>query len=71
MSRKVVDFLQFVEVTNDIGVNIVIDNHGLSTLNSDKSVNLLTQTMLTIGASFASMELKQTMERMNSGEKST
>jgi len=25
--------------------------------------------MLTIGASFASMELKQTMERMNSGRK--
>lgn len=69
VSRKVVDFLQFVEVTNEIGVNIVIDNHGLSTLNSDKSVNLMTQTMLTIGASFASMELKQTMERMNSGRK--
>lgn len=69
VSRKVVDFLQFVEVTNDMGVNIVIDNHGLSTLNPDKTVNIMTQTMLTIGASFASMELKQTMERMNSGRK--
>lgn len=69
VSRKVVDFLQFVEVTNGLGVNVVIDNHGLSTLNADKTINLMTQTMLTIGASFASMELKQTMERMNSGRK--
>ncbi len=69
VSRKVVDFLQFVEITNDLGVNIIIDNHGLSTLNQDKTVNIMTQTMLTIGASFASMELKQTMQRMNSGRK--
>lgn len=69
VSRKVIDFLQFVEVTNNIGVNIVIDNHGLSTLNPDRTINIMTQTMLTIGASFASMELKQTMVRMNSGRK--
>jgi DNA invertase Pin-like site-specific DNA recombinase len=69
LSRKVVDFLQFVEVTNDLGVNIVIDNHGLSTLNSDKTINIMTQTMLTIGASFASLELKTTMQRMNSGRR--
>jgi len=29
----------------------------------------MTQTMLTIGASFASLELKTTMQRMNSGRK--
>ncbi len=67
VSRRVIDFLQFVEVTNKLGVNVVIDNHHLHTLSSDKSINLITQTMLTIGASFASMELKQTMNRLNSG----
>ncbi len=69
LSRRVIHFLEFVEVTNNLKVNIVIDNHGLNTLNSDKSVNLMTKTMLTIGASFAEMELQQTMQRMNSGRK--
>ncbi|WP_424493784.1 recombinase family protein [Salinimicrobium sp. GXAS 041] len=69
LSRRVIHFLEFVEVTNDLKVNIVIDNHGLNTLNSDNSVNLMTKTMLTIGSSFAEMELQQTMQRMNSGRK--
>lgn len=67
LSRKVIDFLKFVEVTNELGVNIVIDNHGLNTLESDKSVNLITKTMLTIGATFAEMELQSTIQRMHSG----
>ncbi|UAB83882.1 recombinase family protein [Zunongwangia sp. SCSIO 43204] len=67
ISRKVIDFLQFVEVTNEKGINIIIDNHGLSTLNSDGTPNIMTQTMLSIGASFAALELKQTQERLNSG----
>lgn len=67
ISRKVIDFLQFVEVTNKEGINIVIDNHGLTTLNEDGTVNQMTKIMLTIGASFAEMELATTVERLNSG----
>lgn len=67
LSRKVIDFLRFVEVTNKEGINVIIDNHGLNTLNIDKTVNQMTKTMLTIGATFAEMELQTTMQRMNSG----
>jgi DNA invertase Pin-like site-specific DNA recombinase len=69
LSRRVIHFLEFVELTSEMKVNIVIDNHGLNTLNGDKTVNLMTKTMLTIGASFAEMELQQTMQRMNRGRK--
>lgn len=69
LSRKVIDFLKFVEVTNEKEINVVIDNHGLNTLNPDKTVNQMTKTMLTIGATFAEMELQTTMQRMNSGRK--
>lgn len=69
LSRKVIDFLKFVEVTNDKKINVIIDNHGLKTLNPDKTVNQMTKTMLTVGATFAEMELQQTMQRMNSGRR--
>lgn len=67
ISRKVVKVLEFIEKCNEQKINVVIDNYNLQTLNKDKTVNTMVQMMLSIGASFAQMELEQTKIRLNSG----
>lgn len=67
ISRKVVKVLQFIEQCNEQKINVIIDNYNLHTLNKDKTVNTMVQMMLSIGASFAQMELEQTKIRLNSG----
>ncbi len=67
IARRVIKVLQFVEVCNDNKVNVVIDNYNLHTLTKEKEVNQIVHMMLTMGASFAQMELDSTMKRMNSG----
>lgn len=67
ISRKVVNVLQFIERCNEAGINVIIDNYNLRTLNNDGSINTMVQMMLSIGASFAQMELIQTKTRLASG----
>lgn len=69
IARRVIKVLQFVEVCNESKVNVVIDNYNLHTLTKDKEVNQMVHMMLTMGASFAQMELDSTMKRMNSGRR--
>ncbi|MBZ9630539.1 recombinase family protein [Salegentibacter sp. LM13S] len=69
IARRVIKVLQFVEVCNENQVNIIIDNYNLHTLTKEKEVNQMVHMMLTMGASFAQMELDSTMKRMNSGRK--
>lgn len=69
IARRVIKVLQFVEVCNERKVNVVIDNYNLHTLTKEKEVNQMVHMMLTMGASFAQMELDSTMKRMNSGRK--
>ena len=69
ISRKVVGVLQFIEECTQHQINVLIDNYQLNSLNQDKTENITTKMMLTIGASFAEMELKQTQQRLNSGRK--
>ncbi len=69
ISRKVIDVLQFVEYANTKKINVIIDNYNMFTLLPNKKINTMTQTMLQIGASFASMELSLTKERLDSGRK--
>jgi len=67
IARRVIKVLKFVEVCNTNKINIIIDNYNLHTLTKDKEVNEMVHMMLTMGASFAQMELNSTMKRMNSG----
>lgn len=67
ISRKVIDVLQFIEKCNNEKINVIIENYNLHSLNSDKTINTMVQMMLSIGASFAQMELEQTKSRLNSG----
>ncbi|MFC6097679.1 recombinase family protein [Flavobacterium qiangtangense] len=69
ISRKVVNVLQFIELCNDKKINVIIDNYNLHTLNKDRTVNTMVQMMLSIGASFAQLELQQTYLRLASGRK--
>lgn len=67
ISRTVIGFLNFKKICDEAKINIIIDDKNLNTLNQDKSVDLNTELILTIGASFAKMELIQTKLRLNSG----
>ena len=67
ISRSVIGFLQFKHACDNAKINIIIDDKNLNTLCSDKSIDLNTELVLTIGASFAKMELAQTKSRLASG----
>lgn len=67
IARRVIKVLEFIEVCNENKVNVIIDNHNLHTLTNEKEVNEMVHMMLTMGASFAQMELNSTMKRMESG----
>lgn len=67
ISRTVIGFLNFKKICDEAKINIIIDDKNLNTLNQDKSIDLNTELILTIGASFAKMELIQTKLRLNSG----
>lgn len=67
ISRTVIGFLNFKKVCDEAKINIIIDDKNLNTLNTDKSIDLNTDLLLTVGASFAKMELIQTKLRLNSG----
>ena len=67
ISRTVIGFLNFKKICDEAKINIIIDDKNLNTLNQDKSVDLNTELILTIGASFAKMEIIQTRLRLTSG----
>ena len=69
IARKVINVLNFCNLLTENGICLIIDNHNLETLNSDGKEDTNTKLILTIGATFAEMELKNTMDRMNSGRK--
>jgi DNA invertase Pin-like site-specific DNA recombinase len=69
ISRTVIGFLQFKHICDHSKINIIINDKNLNTLCPDKSIDLNTELVLTIGASFAKMELTQTKSRLESGYK--
>jgi len=69
ISRRTITTLQFIETCTEAKVNVIIDNYGLNSLTAEKTVNEVTHMMLTIGASFAQMELRTTLERLQSGRR--
>ena len=67
IGRRVIETLFFIENCTKHKLNVYIDNYNMNSLNEDKTENLMTKVMLEIGAIFASMELRQTHNRLNSG----
>ncbi|WP_342329898.1 recombinase family protein [Pedobacter sp. FW305-3-2-15-E-R2A2] len=67
IARRVIEILLFIQDCTKCKINVVIDNYNMHSLNADKTENVITKTMLQIGAAFAEMELKQTQQRLNSG----
>lgn len=67
ISRKISSFALFVEKCNANKINIIIDNFSLHTLLPNKEQNALSEIILSIGISFASMELSVLKQRLKSG----
>ena len=67
ISRKISSFALFLEKCNDNDINIIIDNFKLHTLMPSREKNSMVQTMLSIAATFANLELSLIQERLNSG----
>jgi DNA invertase Pin-like site-specific DNA recombinase len=67
IGRKTIETLVFVRNCTENKINVVIDNYSMHTLNEDKTENMMTKTMLQIGAAFSEVELRQTQNRLNSG----
>ncbi len=67
IARRVIEILIFIETCTKKKINVIIDNYNMHSLNADKTENLMTKTMLQIGAAFAEMELRQTKHRLDSG----
>lgn len=67
ISRKISSFALFLEKCNEHQINIIIDNFKLHTLLPNGEPNGMVQTMLSIAATFANLELSLIKERLNSG----
>lgn len=67
VGRRVIEILLFIQECTKNKINVVIDNYNMHSLNTDKTENVMTKTMLQIGSAFAEMELRQTQQRLNSG----
>ena len=67
LSRRIVDFLQIVEMLNEMKISLYILQNGLETLQTDGSVNPIAQLVLGIMAQFNSMERSLIRSRMESG----
>ncbi len=67
ISRKISSFALFLEKCNENNINIIIDNFKLHTLLPSGEINGMVQTMLSIGSTFASLELSMISMRLKSG----
>ncbi len=67
LGRTMKIVVDFMEVCNSNKINIVIDAYGLHTLDKNGEINPIAQAMTHMGATFANMELKQTVTRLASG----
>lgn len=67
IARRVIEILVFVESCTKRKINVIIENYNMHSLNTDKSENFMTKTMLQIGAAFSEVELRSTFTRLQSG----
>lgn len=69
VGRDTLQVLQTIEVLNQNGISLFIQNYGLETLTDEGKVNPMSQFLITILAEVAKMERKTIQERMVSGYK--
>lgn len=69
IARKVKEVNSFIYTAEEHKINVIIDNYNLHSLDQHKKINVITQMILNIGASFSAMELELTKTRMQSGLK--
>lgn len=69
ISRKVVSCLTFITQCSENGINVIIDNYNLHSLNENGTINTMTQLILSVGANFSAMELESTKSRLDSGRR--
>lgn len=69
LGRDTLQVLEVIEMLNDKGISLYIQNYGIETLTQEGKVNAMSQFLITILAEVARMERKTIRERVESGYK--
>lgn len=67
LGRDTLQVLEVIEMFNNKGISLYIQNYNIETLTDDGKVNPMSQFLITILAEVARMERKTIKERMDSG----
>ncbi|MBR5654262.1 MAG: recombinase family protein [Prevotella sp.] len=67
LGRDTLQVLQVIEMLNNEGISLYIQNYGIETLTDEGKVNPMSQFLITILAEVARMERKTIRERVESG----
>lgn len=67
LGRDTLQILEVIETFNKLGISLYIQNYHIETLNEDRSINTMSQFLITILAEVARMERKTIRERVESG----
>lgn len=69
LGRDTLQVLEVIEMLNDKGISLYIQNYNIETLTKEGQVNAMSQFLITILAEVARMERKTIRERVESGYK--
>jgi len=69
VSRTVLGCVQFLHDCTKNGINVVVDNYNLHTLNADKTPNTVAELVLNMVSSICAIELRETKRRLDAGLK--
>ena len=67
LGRDTLQVLEVIQMLNEIGISLYIQNYNIETLTKDGKVNAMSQFLITILAEVARMERKTIRERVESG----
>ena len=67
LGRDTLQVLEVIEILNEAGVSLNIQNYNIETLTPDGKINAMSQFLVTILAEVAKMERRTIRERMESG----
>ena len=67
LGRDTLQVLQVIEMLNNKGISLYIQNYNIETLTQEGKVNAMSQFLITILAEVARMERKTIRERIESG----
>lgn len=67
LGRDTLQVLEVIEILNETGVSLYIQNYNIETLTPDGKINAMSQFLITILAEVAKMERRTIRERMESG----